>query len=317
MSWPRFLVKRVLALLVVLLVASLLVYGSLYLAPGGPLSFLVGTRSATPELIAQVTAQYHLNDPFLVRYFTWLADVLHGDLGRSLVYREAVSSLIASRFLTTLLLVVYATVLILLVGLGTGIWAALRRGVAGRVVTGWNVASLSTPAFVLGALLIVVFALGLGWFPVYGSGSGFGDRLWHLTLPAIALALSSAAYLSRISSASITSEMGKEHVETAMSRGLPRKLVVRRHVLRNASIPVITVVGLTIAGLVAGTVVVENVFALDGLGSLLVRAILQRDYAVVQAVVLLLTIVFVLVNLIVDVLYSLVDPRLSLDGDAP
>jgi len=188
--------------------------------------------------------------------------------------------------------------------------------VAGRVVTGWNVASLSTPAFVLGALLIVVFALGLGWFPVYGSGSGFGDRLWHLTLPAIALALSSAAYLSRISSASITSEMGKEHVETAMSRGLPRKLVVRRHVLRNASIPVITVVGLTIAGLVAGTVVVENVFALDGLGSLLVRAILQRDYAVVQAVVLLLTIVFVLVNLVVDVLYSLVDPRLSLDGDA-
>ncbi len=316
MSWGRFLARRMLSLLLVLVVASLLVYGSLYLAPGGPLAFLVGTRSATPELIAQITAQYHLNDPFLVRYANWLSDVVHGDLGRSLVYREAETSLIISRIPTTLLLVIYSTILILVIGLGTGIWGALRQRTVGRAVTAWNVAFLSTPAFVLGALLILVFALKLAWFPVYGPGSGVLDRLWHLTLPAVALAMSSAAYLSRISGASINAELMKEHVETAFSRGLPRRLVIRRHVLRNASIPVITVVGLTIAGLVAGTVVVENVFALDGLGSLLVRAILQRDYAVVQAVVLLLAIVFVLVNLVVDVLYSFVDPRISLDGGA-
>lgn len=314
MSWPRFLVKRVIALLVVLVAASMLVYGSLYLAPGGPLAFLVGTRSATPEQIATIKAQYHLDDPFLVRYFSWLGDVLHGDLGRSLVYRQDVLHLLTSRATTTLLLCAYATVLILLLGIGSGVWSALREGAADKIVTGVNVAFLSTPAFVLGALLIVVFAMQLGWFPVYGAGEGVLGRLWHLTLPAIALSMASAAYLSRITRASVLGELDKEHVETAVSRGLPRRLVVRRHVLHNASIPVVTVVGLTIAGLVASSVVVENVFALDGIGSLLVRAILQRDYAVVQAVVLLLVIVFVVVNLVVDVAYSLLDPRLTLDG---
>lgn len=314
MSWPRFLVKKVTALLVVLVAASMLVYGSLYLAPGSPLQFLVGTRSATPEQIATITAQYHLDDPFLVRYFSWLGDVLQGDFGRSLVYREDVSTLIASRFTTTFLLVLYATVLILILGLGSGLWSALRRGSVDRAITSVNVVFLSTPAFVLGVLLIVVFAMNLGWFPVFGAGEGLLDRLWHLTLPAIALSMAAAAYLSRITRAATLGELDREHVETAISRGLPHRIVIRRHVLRNASIPVVTVVGLTIAGLVASAVVVENVFALDGIGSLLVRAILQRDYAVVQAVVLLLVIIFVIVNLIVDVAYSLIDPRLSLDG---
>ncbi|MSV73777.1 MAG: ABC transporter permease subunit, partial [Actinobacteria bacterium] len=139
---------------------------------------------------------------------------------------------------------------------------------------------------------------------------------WHLTLPAIALAMASAAYLARITRSAMVGELGREHVETAVSRGISQRSIIRRHVLRNASIPIVTVIGLTIGGLVAASVVVENVFALDGLGSLLVRAILQRDFAVVQAVVLLLVIVFVVVNLIVDLLYTVLDPRISLGGDS-
>lgn len=316
MSTRQFVARRIIGLLVVLVVSSLLVYGSLYLTPGGPLSFLVGNRSASPEVIASITAQYHLDDPFVVRYFAWMGDVLHGDLGRSLVYREAVTDLIASRLLTTFLLVSYATALIIVVGVGAGVVSAIRGGWAGRLVSTGSILFLATPAFVLGVVLILVFANGLGWFPVFGPGEGVLGRLWHLTLPAIALAMASAAYLARITRSAMVGELGREHVETAVSRGISRRSIIRRHVMRNASIPIVTVIGLTIGGLVAASVVVENVFALDGLGSLLVRAILQRDFAVVQAVVLLLVIVFVVVNLIVDLLYTVLDPRLSLGGDS-
>nr|WP_237462261.1 ABC transporter permease [Leucobacter chromiireducens] len=306
------MLRRTGSLLLVLLVTSFVVFGMLYLAPGSPLSFVLGPRGGTPEQIARVTAQYHLDDPFLVRYFAWIGDLFTGDLGDSVVYRQPVADLIGGRVGTTVALIALATLIIAVLGVGLGLLGSLRGGWADQVVTTLATLGLATPAFVIGVALISVFAVGLGWFPTNGSGSGGLDTLFHLILPAAALAVASTAYQARITRASVLEEAGREHVQTAVARGLRTNLIVRRHILRNALIPITTVLGLTVATLIAGAVVIENVFALDGLGSLLVRAILQRDFAVVQAVILVLVIAFVVINAIVDFLYTIIDPRIQL-----
>ena len=312
MSVPAFLLRRAGGLLLVLFVTSFIVFGLMYLAPGSPLSFVLGPRGGTPEQIAAVTAQYHLNDPFIVRYFAWLGDLFQGNLGDSIVYRQPVGDLIAGRVGTTVALIAFATVIIAIVGIGLGLIASLKGGWLDTAITTLSTLGLATPTFVIGVALISLFAVGTGWFPTNGSGGGGFDSIWHLTLPAVALAVASAAYLARITRASVLEEESREHVQTAVARGLRSPLIIRRHVLRNALIPITTVMGLTVATLIAGAVVVESVFALDGLGSLLVRAILQRDFAVVQAVVLVLVVVFVVINAIVDFLYTLIDPRIQL-----
>jgi peptide/nickel transport system permease protein len=299
-------------LLLVLLATSFIVFGLLYLAPGSPLAFILGPRGGTPEQIAAVTAEYHLDDPFFVRYATWLGDILQGDLGYSIVYRQDVSALISGRVPTTLVLVSMAALIIAVVGILAGTYAALRRGWRDQLTSSLAAVGLSTPSFVVGVALISLFAVSLGWFPTFGSGTGGLDTIYHLTLPAIALSVASAAYLARITRAAVLEEGGREHVQTATVRGLGPNHIVRHHVLRNSLVPIVTVLGLTVATLIAGAVVVENVFALDGLGSLLVRAILQRDFAVVQAVILVLVVAFVVVNAVVDVLYTFIDPRIAL-----
>lgn len=312
MNIASYALKRLGGLLLVLFVTSFLVFGLLYLAPGNPLSFILGPRGGTPEQIAAVTEKYHLNQPFIVRYFSWLGDLLHGDFGQSIVYRQNVSDMIGGRIGTTALLVTISAVLIAVTGVTLGTVAALRGGTTGTVISTLASIALSTPVFVIGVALITLFAVTLNWFPVFGSGSGGLDRLYHLVLPALALSFGSAGYLTRITRASVEEERRREHVQTAVARALPGAVVIRRHILRNALIPITTVLGLTIASLIAGAVVVENVFAIDGLGSLLVKAILQRDFAVVQAVVLVMVFGFVIINAIVDVLYTVIDPRIAL-----
>ncbi len=295
-----------------LLVTSFIVFGMMYLAPGSPLAFVLGPRGGTPEQVAAVTAQYHFDDPFFVRYFRWLGDIFQGNLGSSIVYRQDVTALMSGRIGTTAALVSLSAVLIAVVGVGSGMLAALKSRWVDTIISTIAAIGLSTPVFVIGVALISVFAVGLGWFPTFGVGSGGLDTLVHLILPAIALAVASAAYLARITKAAVNEERTREHVQTAKVRGLAPGVIVRRHVLRNALIPITTVMGLTVATLIAGAVVVENVFALDGLGSLLVRAILQRDFAVVQAVILVLVVAFVVVNAVVDFLYTVIDPRIAL-----
>ena len=312
MSIPAFLLRRAGGLLLVLAVTSFLIFGLMYLAPGSPLSFVLGPRGGTAEQIAKVTAQYHLDDPFFVRYFAWIGDLLRGNMGDSIVYRQPVADLVAGRIGTTVGLIAFAAIIIAIVGVGLGLLASLKGGWTDQVITTISTLGLATPTFVIGVALISFFSVGLGWFPTNGSGGGGFDSLWHLTLPAIALAVASAAYLARITRASVLEEEGREHVQTAVARGLRAPIIIRRHVLRNALIPITTVMGLTVATLIAGAVVVESVFALDGLGSLLVRAILQRDFAIVQSVVLLLVVAFVVINAIVDFLYTLIDPRIQL-----
>jgi peptide/nickel transport system permease protein len=304
----RFIVLRLLGLFGTLLVASFVIYGALYLAPGDPATLLAGGH-ATPTLLAEIHRQYHLNDPFFVRYWEWLSGVLGGNLGESFVYREPVSTLIGSRIGTTAFLIAYASGLILLLGIALGVVAGLTRRV-GSAITAVTSVGLATPSYVAAIILVTVFSVDLGWFPVFGAGSGFADELKHMTLPAVALALSWTAFVAQLTKAAVRAELDSEHVDTARSRGLRTSGVIRRHVVRNAMIPITTVSGLTIAGLVAGDVVVEQAFGLGGIGSFLVQAVSQKDFAVVQALCLLMVAIFVVVNTAVDIINGMLDPRI-------
>jgi peptide/nickel transport system permease protein len=308
----RFVGRRLAMLVLTLLVASFAIYGSLSIAPGNPLSVLTGGRTLPPETMATLRARYHLDEPLLAQYWHWLTSALHGDLGTSIALRESVNTLIGERAGVTLELVAYAAVLILVLGIGSGIAAGLRRGAIDMSVIAGTTVFAAIPSFVAAVVLISVFAVKLGWFPALGAGSGLLNRLWHLTLPAIALALSALALVARVTRVSVREELGREYVQTAVSRGLPRHLVVRRHVLRNAAIPITTVTGITIASLIALSAVVEQAFSLNGLGSALVSAAASKDFAVVQGISLVLVAAFVVTNTIVDFLYALLDPRVSL-----
>jgi peptide/nickel transport system permease protein len=307
--WAAVL-RQLLSTVLALFVSSIVVFSAMYAAPGDTLRFLSGGRTVSPEAAAGYRAQFRLDEPFVTRYWHWLSDVLHGDLGRSLISRTPVTDLVEPRIGTTLLLMLMASILMITVGVAAGTTAGLRPGKVDGLVSALTNIGLAIPAFVAAALLVAVFAVGTGLFPAFGAGSGFFDRIYHLILPATALAISGAAYIARVTRVSVRTEMGREHVETAFSRGLSRATVIRRHVLRNTLIPVVTVAGLTVAGLIAGSVVVESAFGLDGLGSLLISSVIAKDFAVVQAVSLMLVAGFLLINMMVDVLYVFIDPRL-------
>jgi peptide/nickel transport system permease protein len=311
--------RRLVRTVATLLVSSFVIFGALYLAPGSPLAFLTGGHTLPPAALHSIEAQYHLNRPFFQRYWLWLGELLHGNLGRSTVTREPVTTLLAPRLGVTLTLVAMSALLIVLGGIALGVLAGVAggRGVPGArgrrtdgaIVTGMTI-GLAVPSFVSATIFINYFALKLGWFPVFGAGNGFGDRLWHLTLPAISLALGLVAYVALITRAAVRGELGSEHSDTARVRGLRERLVIRRHVVRNALIPVATVSGITVASLVAGVAVVEKAYELPGVGGYLVEAVNDNDFAVVQAICLLLVVAYVVVNALVDVTYLLIDPRL-------
>ncbi len=305
-----YLVKRLAGVVATLLVTSFLVFSSLYLAPGNPIDFLVGGRHPSPEAIAAIKAQYGLDKPFLVQYVDWVVGVLHGNLGRSLQFRDDVGTLLASRLGTTLTLAAFSAVLITAVGLLAGIVGALKQGrPADRALLVLQTVFAAIPSFVAAIMLISVFAVRLGWFPTFGSGTGFADSLWHLTLPAISLSLTFMALVGRVTRSAMLDELGREHVEVALSRGVRRRTVVVRHVLRNALGPIMTISGLVVAGLLVASSIVEAAFGLNGIGDLLVQSVNKGDFPVVQAIVLVVVSTFVIVNLIVDLLAPVIDPR--------
>lgn len=310
MSNVAFVARRLLGLVITLLASSLAIFGSLYLAPGDPAALLAGGTVPNPAALAQIKAEFHLDDPFWVQYWDWLSGILHGDLGRSVVFRSSVADLLTSRVVTSLLLVAYAATLIIVIGVGLGALAGLRGGRVSRAVTVSTTVAMGAPTFVVAIVLIWVFSTQLGWFPIYGGGSGFVDRIWHLTLPAIALSLTWIAYVSRITQATVKSELESEHVVTARSKGLPERFVVRHHVMRNAAAPVLTVSGLTVAGLFAGTAVAEQAFGVNGVGSLLIESAGKQDLAVVQVIAIFMVAVFVVINTAVDLVSAYLDPRM-------
>ena len=311
----RNLGRQLFASLVALVVSTVVVFGAMYVAPGDTLKFLSGGRTLSPEAVDSYRQQFHLDDPLPQRYGKWLWDAMQGDFGDSLVTRTPVSDMLAPRLGTTFLLLAMAAVLVMVGGVALGLLAGLSGRRTDTAVSIFVSFGMALPQFVVAALLTAVFAVELGWLPVYGSGEGLGDEMRHLILPSIALALGSMAYVARISRVAVREEESREHVETARTRGLSGTTVVRRHVLRNALVPITTVTGLSIAGLIASSVVVENAFGLNGLGSLLVESVLAKDFAAVQAISLILVVLFLIVNLVVDLLYAALDPRLR--GAAP
>jgi peptide/nickel transport system permease protein len=310
----RFALRRLAAAVATLLLASLVIFGLLYLAPGTPLSFLTRGRTVSPDQLAQIKQQYHLDQPFYLQYWHWLSDLVQGRLGTSILYKTSVWQLLEPRAINTAFLVVFAGLLIVAIGLAVGIVAGLKPGWLDSTLMITATAAMSVPAFVAAIVLVTIFAVNLGWFPVFGSGTGFVDRFDHLVLPAIALAFANVAYVARLSRAAIRTERSSDHAQTAISRGLPYRLIVRRHILRNAAIPMTTVIGLTVGGLIAGSVVVEQAFNLNGLGSYLVQAVGQKDFPVVQAISMIFVAAFIVINTLIDVLYTVLDPRIAARG---
>lgn len=306
-----FIGRRLGSFVLTMLVSSLAIFGSLYLVPGDPAIFLAGSTKATPAQLDALRTTYHLDDPFLTRYLDWLGGALHGDFGQSLQYKEDVGHLLLTRLPTSGALIVYAGVLILVGGLVLGLVAALKRGATDRAILIGISAAVATPVFVSAVLMLAVFSVGLGWFPATGAGSGPLDRLWHLTLPATALALSLVGAVARVARASFVDSLSRDHVSVARSRGVPERQVIRRHVVRNALGPIATISGLVIAGLIVTTTIVESAFGINGIGSLLESSVGRQDFPVVQAISLIVVGAFLLCNLLVDLLYPLIDPRVA------
>ncbi|MFF2272608.1 ABC transporter permease [Agromyces sp. NPDC058136] len=298
------------SLVLTLFLASLLVFFSRFLVPGDPVSFLLRGRKPSPEAVAQVTEQYGLDLPPWQQYLNWLFGALQGDFGRSLQYRQDVSTVLGDRLPVTLMLVVMAAILIAIVGLSAGVLAALNRGKALDRFTLIGLTMLSAiPSFVGSIVLIAIFAVQLGWFPTFGSGEGFGDMVYHLVLPSIALAIVFVVLVGKVTRSSMVEQLDREHVEVAMSRGLKRGTVIRRHVFRNALGPILTVSGILVAGLLVASTIVEAAFGLAGMGSLLVQSVDRLDFPVVQAIVMFVVTAFVVVNAIIDIAEPWIDPR--------
>ncbi|MEV7617358.1 ABC transporter permease [Streptomyces sp. NPDC089799] len=312
MSFAVFAVRRVAEMAATLFVASFVVFGAMYLAPGSPASFLLAGRSASPEAIAAINDRYHLDDPFLVRYLQWLQDVLHGDFGRSITYRTDVSRLLADRLPTTLLLIAMALVVVVVAGLFLGRLSAVRGGATDSAVLVGTTFAVGTPSFVAAVMLQGLFAVNLGWFPSSGAGDGFADKVWHLTLPAIALALYLIGMLARVTRSAMLDALDSEHVTVARSRGVPERQVIRRHVFRNSLGTVLTTGGLIVSTLLVCTILVETAFSIGGIGQLLELSTTTKDFPTVQAISLIIVALFMVVNLLVDLALPLVDPRVTL-----
>jgi peptide/nickel transport system permease protein len=310
------LIARRLAILVLLLLAtSFAAFLLLYLAPGNPETVLLGDRPSNPAIIHALRQRYNLDDPFVVQYGKWLGRAVTLDFGDSIRSEEPVTEAIGGRLGLTVDLALMAFGITMFLGISLGIVVALHsRTALDRGVVGVSVLASSAPAFASGILLLYVFAVQLPWFPAYGEGSGVLDRVWHLALPAIALALPPTALVLKMTRTAMIRELDKDYVTFALSRGVSGRRVVTAHVLRNALVPVVTAGGLIIGGLLTGAVLVEVTFTLAGVGSLLVESVLYHDIPVVQGLVMLFAATIVLSNLFADILYMLIDPRIRLVG---
>ena len=305
--------RRLLAAIPLLLATSFIVFSFLHLAPGSPEQVLLAGKNVNEATRQAIRDHYRLDDPFLTQYWTWLTNALQGDLGESIIFRDNVTDVVTPRILPTVELAVYALILIAIFGLGLGIAAGIKRhGPLDTTVSIFTLVGSSISTYVSGILLITIFAVALGWFPVFGLGDPGLDRIYHLTLPAIALAVALSAFVARVARAGLGSSLEQEFVETARSRGFSERRVIGKHGMRSAMIPIITVGGLVFGFLITGAVLVEFTFGLNGLGALLIQAVRTKDFAVVQAVTLLFTVAFILINLGVDLLYAVIDPRVRL-----
>lgn len=312
-----YIIRRLAQLLPVTLLASLGIWAMIYAVPGGPVGAMVG-ENATPEQVQAVTERLGLDRPMLVQYGAWLGKALRGDLGRSLQNRQPVMELILERVPATVQLGIAAILIGLLIGVPIAILSALHpRSRLDRVLSGWSALALGVPTFWLGILLILLFAVELRWLP---SASTYvviwespAKAVSNLLLPATTLGVYVSGIFARFLRASLIGELHADYVRTARAKGLPERDVIGRHVLRNALLPFITIVGLMLASFIGGALVTEAVFTYPGLGRLLIQAISTRDYPLIQGAILFILVIYVVINLMVDVAYAWVDPRIDYD----
>ena len=308
-----YILRRILSTLPVMAIVALFVFSLLYISPGDPAVMIAGDQ-ASPADVEHIRQSLGLDRPFLVQFGSWVWHILHGDLGTSIFTNLPVSELIAQRVEPTLSLMMLTLVLTLLIAVPMGVLAAWKAGTwVDRTIMTFAVFGFSLPVFVVGYVLAYVFALELEWVPVQGYtplSEGFLPWLENLILPSIALGCVYIALIARITRAAMLEVLQQDYIRTARAKGMGQRSILFIHALKNAAVPIITVIGIGIALLIGGAVVTESVFAIPGLGRLTIDAILRRDYPVIQGIVLLFSFLYVLVNLLVDVAYTLVDPRI-------
>ncbi|WP_176083548.1 ABC transporter permease [Martelella sp. HB161492] len=308
----RYILKRLVGMVVVMFLVVTIVFIIVRVTPGDPAAVMLGP-DATPQDIAELRTKLGLDQSILQQYVLYIVSMLHGDLGRSIFLNIPVTTALAQRAEPTFFLTLFSLILASVIALPVGIYAAYRRGsFIDQASTVIAMTAASVPSFWLGLILIQVFAVRFGVFPVSGYGgpdASFADRLHHLILPAVSLGVVSSALILRFTRAAMLDVFNDDYIRTARAKGLSEGKVVLKHALKNALIPILTVLGLTAAVLVAGAVVTETVFALPGVGSLVVSAVLRRDYPVIQGALLVIAGLYVLINFAIDMLYLLVDPR--------
>jgi len=309
-----YCLKRILATIPVMAVVALFVFLMLRLSPGDPASVIAGDY-ATAEDIERIRSQLGLNEPIVVQFLTWVGSLLRGDLGTSIFTNLPVTTLIAQRLEPTILLTLTTITFSVLLAVPLGTLAAWRSGsLIDRGVMLFSVGGFSIPVFVLGYMLIYTFSLGLGWLPVQGYKSPFEDGLIaflrHITLPTLTLSVIFIALIARMTRASVIEVLEEDYVRTARAKGQSEVKILIRHALRNAAVPIVTVIGLGIALLIGGVVVTESVFNIPGLGRLVLDAVSKRDYPIIQGLILLFSFVYIIVNLLIDLSYTLLDPRI-------
>jgi len=309
--------SRLLSALPILLIVSLITFAMIHLIPGDPAAAIAGL-SATPDQVANIRHDLGLDQPLATQFVRWYANLLHGDLGRSLLLGQPVMEATLFRLPVTIGLSLYALVITLVIGLVTGVLAALRQNTwVDQAAMMFAMIGISLPNFYLGLLMIILFAVDLGWLPSGGYVELWGHPLkWlaSMTMPAVSLALLLAGLLARITRSTMLEVLRQDYIRTARAKGLPRRLVVVKHALSNALIPIVTVIGIIVSLLISGAVVTETLFSIPGVGQLLTQAVLNRDYPMVQGGLLIVTALLVLVNIGVDVIYSFLDPRVRYDG---
>ena len=308
-----YILRRILSTLPVMAIVALFVFSLLYIAPGDPAAVIAGDQ-ASPADVERIRQGLGLDRPFLVQFGSWVWHILHFDLGTSIFTNLPVSEMIAQRIEPTFSLMALTLVLTILIAVPLGVLAAWKAGSwIDRTIMGFAVFAFSLPVFVVGYVLAYVFALQFEWLPVQGYtplSKGLWPWLQNLILPAVALGSVYIALIARITRASMLEVLQQDYVRTARAKGLDQRNILFVHALKNAAVPIVTVIGIGIALLIGGAVVTESVFAIPGLGRLTIDAILRRDYPVIQGIVLLFSFLYVLVNLMVDVTYTLVDPRI-------
>ncbi|MBB4124151.1 ABC transporter permease [Martelella radicis] len=308
----RYILKRLFGMIVVMFLVVTIVFVIVRVTPGDPAAVMLGP-DATPQDIAELRSRLGLDQSILQQYVIYIGQMLQGNLGRSIFLNIPVTTALAQRAEPTFFLTMFSLLLAAVIALPVGIYAAYRRGsFVDQASTVVAMTAASVPSFWLGLILIQVFAVRFGFFPVSGyggPGASFWDRLHHLVLPAVSLGVVSSALILRFTRAAMLDVFNDDYIRTARAKGLAEGRVVLKHALKNALIPILTVLGLTAAVLVAGAVVTETVFALPGVGSLVVSAVLRRDYPVIQGALLVIAGLYVLINFAIDMLYLLVDPR--------